>query len=93
MPANLSNRIAVYTGVFDPIHRGHLDVIRRGSHVFDKLVVGVGINPEKTPYFTVEERVELIKRIVATLDNVQVMPFTGLAVHFVKQVGARVCVA
>jgi pantetheine-phosphate adenylyltransferase len=90
MPGILSNRIAVYTGVFDPIHRGHLDVIRRGSHVFDKLVVGVGINPEKTPYFTVEERVDLIKKVVAHLDNVQVMPFTGLAVHFVKHMGARV---
>ena len=57
MPATPSNRKAVYTGVFDPIHRGHLDVIRRGSHVFDKLVVGVGINPEKTPFFSIEERV------------------------------------
>jgi pantetheine-phosphate adenylyltransferase len=90
MPGILSNRIAVYTGVFDPIHRGHLDVIRRGSHVFDKLVVGVGINPEKTPYFTVEERVDLIKKVVAHLDNVQVMLFTGLAVHFVKHMGARI---
>ena len=90
MPSTLSNRLAVYTGVFDPIHRGHLDVIRRGSHVFDKLFVGVGINPEKTPYFTVEERVELIKKIVAQFENVVVMPFSGLAVHFVRQLGARV---
>src|SRR5947209_1168401 len=90
MPATPSNRKAVYTGVFDPIHRGHLDVIRRGSHVFDKLVVGVGINPEKTPFFSIEERVKLIREIVADLDNVEVLPFTGLAVHFVRQMGARV---
>jgi pantetheine-phosphate adenylyltransferase len=90
MSTATSNRIAVYTGVFDPIHRGHLDVIRRGSRVFDKLVVGVGINPEKTPYFALEERVELIRKVVSELDNVVVTPFTGLAVHFVKEVGARV---
>ncbi len=90
MPSALSNRVAVYTGVFDPIHRGHVDVIRRGSQVFDKLVVGVGINPEKTPYFSIDERVELITEIVASLDNVTVLPFTGLAVHFVRKVGARV---
>ena len=90
MPSVLSDRVAVYTGVFDPIHRGHVDVIRRGSHVFDKLVVGVGINPEKTPYFSIDERVELITKIVANLENVTVLPFTGLAVHFVRKVGARV---
>ncbi len=90
MPAILSNRIAVYTGVFDPIHRGHLDVIRRGSHVFDRLVVGVGNNPEKTPYFSIDERVDLIKKVVGHFDNVVVTPFTGLAVHFVRQAGARV---
>jgi pantetheine-phosphate adenylyltransferase len=90
MAANSSHRIAVYTGVFDPIHRGHLDVICRGSRIFDKLVVGVGNNPEKTPFFTLEERVQLAKEVVASLDNVDVLPFTGLAVHFVRQKAARV---
>src|SRR5580704_11079905 len=90
MPFNPNHRVAVYTGVFDPIHRGHLDVIRRGSNLFDKLVVAIGNNPEKTPFFTLEERVELTKQVVATWDNVEVLPFTGLAVHFVSQLGARV---
>ncbi len=90
MPFNPSHRIAVYTGVFDPIHRGHMDVIRRGSHLFDKLVVAIGNNPEKTPFFTLEERVELTKQVVAKWENVNVLPFTGLAVHFVSQMGARV---
>src|SRR5579884_3178816 len=81
---------AVYTGVFDPIHFGHVDVIRRGSRLFGRLVVGVGINPDKASFFSLEERVEMVRQAVAPLSNVEVMPFTGLAVRFVRQVGARV---
>jgi pantetheine-phosphate adenylyltransferase len=80
----------VYTGVFDPIHLGHLDVIQRGSRLFDRLVVGVGINPDKTPFFSVEERVEQLQRVVKPYRNVEVYPFKGLAVNFVREVGARV---
>lgn len=83
-------RIAVYTGVFDPVHYGHLDMIDRGSRLFDRLVVGVGINPEKAPFFSPEERVEHLKRAVKRYANVEVRPFAGLAVHFVREVGARV---
>ena len=81
---------AVYTGVFDPVHLGHLDVIRRGCDIFQRLVVGVGINPEKMPLFTPEERVELLQRVVAPFPNVEVRPFDGLAVRFVREVGARI---
>ena len=81
---------AVYTGVFDPIHLGHLDIIRRGSRIFDRLVVGVGINPEKAPFFSVEERVDLVQRVVTTYGNVEVKPFPGLAVRFVREVGAHI---
>jgi pantetheine-phosphate adenylyltransferase len=90
MSASLIHRIAVYTGVFDPAHLGHLDVIRRGSGLFDRLVVGVGNNPEKASFFPLEQRVELVGRIVAPFPNVEVRPFTGLAVRFVRQVGARI---
>jgi pantetheine-phosphate adenylyltransferase len=90
MSASLVHRIAVYTGVFDPVHLGHLDIIRRGSRLFDRLVVGVGINPEKTSFFSVEERVALVGRVVSPFANVEVQPFTGLAVRFVRQVGARI---
>jgi pantetheine-phosphate adenylyltransferase len=83
-------RIAVYTGVFDPVHFGHLDVIRRGSRLFDKLIVGVGINPDKTTFFTMEERVDLVRKVVAGIANVEVRPFTGLAVQFVREAGAHV---
>jgi len=90
MAASAEHRVAVYTGVFDPVHFGHLDVIRRGSKIFDRLVVGVGINPDKASVFTLEERVELVKRVAADLSNVEVFPFEGLAVRFVRGVGARV---
>jgi pantetheine-phosphate adenylyltransferase len=85
-----AERIAVYTGVFDPVHLGHLDVIQRGSRLVDRLVVGVGENPEKAPFFTLDERVELVRKVVKACANVEVRPFSGLAVHFVRSVGARV---
>jgi pantetheine-phosphate adenylyltransferase len=88
-PGN-DHALAVYTGVFDPVHLGHLDVIRRGRRLVDKLIVGVGENPEKTPFFTSEERVQLLKEVTAPHANVEVLPFTGLAVRFVRTVGARI---
>src|SRR5262249_16485967 len=69
---------------------GHLDVIRRGSHIFDHLVVGVGTNPDKEPLFPPEERVHLVQQVVADLPNVEVRSFSGLAVGFVREVGAGV---
>jgi pantetheine-phosphate adenylyltransferase len=84
------HKLAVYTGVFDPVHLGHLDIINRGSQIFDRLIVGVGTNPEKAPFFTTEERVGLLQRVVASMPNVEVHPFHGLAVRFVREVGARV---
>lgn len=86
----MSNRHAVYTGVFDPIHLGHRDIIERGAKLFDRLTVGVGNNPDKSPFFSLEERVALVQRVVAPHANVEVHPFTGLAVRFVREVGARV---
>jgi pantetheine-phosphate adenylyltransferase len=90
MTTSLSSRTAVYTGTFDPVHLGHLDVIRRGSEMFDRLVVGVGNNPEKVSFFTLDERVELVRKVVAPFPNVSAEPFTGLAVTFVRGVGARI---
>jgi pantetheine-phosphate adenylyltransferase len=88
MPNDL--RLAVYTGVFDPVHFGHMDVVRRGSRLVDRLVVGVGENPEKSPLFSQEERVDLLRSVVGNLRNVEVVPFEGLAVHFVRSLGARI---
>ena len=87
MPSN--HRVAVYTGVFDPVHLGHLDVIRRGANLMDRLIVGVGDNPEKSSFFTVAERVDLLQKVVQPFANVEVKPFAGLAVQFVREMGAR----
>src|SRR5262245_7953604 len=88
----LSPRVAVYTGSFDPVHLGHLDIIQRGSRLFDRLIVGVGINPDKDTLFSIDERVELLRRVVTPHRNVEVQPFTGLAVRFVRDAGARIMV-
>ena len=85
----LDARAAVYTGTFDPVHLGHLDVIRRGARLYDRLIVGVGVNPEKEPLFTPEERVELLRRVTAPFGNVEVMAFHGLTVQFVREMKAR----
>jgi pantetheine-phosphate adenylyltransferase len=86
----LDARAAVYTGTFDPVHLGHLDVIRRGARLYDRLIVGVGVNPEKEPLFTPEERVDLLQRVTAPFGNVEVQAFHGLTVQFVREVKARV---
>lgn len=83
-------RVAVYTGSFDPITLGHVNVIQRSARLVDRLIVGIGVNIEKQSLFTPDERVELVKRVTHTIDNVEVRAFSGLAVTFVKQCGARV---
>ncbi|MCE9605965.1 MAG: pantetheine-phosphate adenylyltransferase [Planctomycetia bacterium] len=85
-------RTAVYTGSFDPITLGHLNVIERAADLVDKLFVGVGINTGKAPLFTIDERVDLVKKAVKHLANVEVRKFDGLAVTFVRDCGARVMV-
>lgn len=90
--SNLSPRVAVYTGTFDPVHLGHLDIVERGSRLFDRLIVGVGINPDKQTLFTIEERVELIRQVTAKWPNVEVRSFDGLAVRFVRDRGARIMI-
>ena len=79
-------RIGVYPGSFDPLTNGHLDVIRRASKLFDKLIVGVLVNDsKKNPLFTMEERVTLIKKATVGIPNVEVGSFKGLLVDFVKE--------
>ena len=87
---NSDSRIAVYTGSFDPITLGHLNVIQRSSRLVDRLIVGIGINIEKQSLFTPEERVELVRQATRDLNNVDVQAFEGLAVSFVRRSGARV---
>jgi len=83
-------QVAVYTGSFDPITLGHLDVIERASRIFNHIVVGVGINPDKQPLFDQEERVKLVETAVDRLNNVTVRRFHGLSVTFVREQKAQI---
>ena len=93
MPSQQSSpRIAVYPGSFDPITLGHLNVMERASKLFDRLIVGVGVNVEKQTYFTADQRHEFINDATAHLKNVEIRNFSGLAVAFVKECGAKIMV-
>lgn len=83
---------AVYPGSFDPVTKGHLDIIKRAARMFDKLIVGVLINSAKTPLFTIEERVELLRECCKDIPNVEVQSFEGLTVNFAKANHATVMV-
>ena len=83
-------RIAIYPGSFDPVTLGHEDIVRRGAELFDELTVAIGINPEKEPLFTHEERLELLREVFADLPNVKVTSFHGLTVDYARSVGATV---
>ena len=86
-------KIGVYPGSFDPLTNGHLDIIKRASKLFDKLIVGVLVNDsKKNPLFTMEERVKLIQKCIGDLPNVEVGSFDGLLVDFVKKNGAHAIV-
>ena len=85
-------RLAVYSGSFDPITLGHLNVIRRGCRLVDRLIVGVGVNIEKQPLFTADERMDMIRSVTSDCPNVEVRTFTGLAVQFARDCGARVMI-
>lgn len=76
---------ALYTGSFDPMTNGHLDIIERASKMFDELVVGVIVNPNKKPLFTKEERVKMIEDVTAHLENVRVDSFQGLLADYVNE--------
>jgi pantetheine-phosphate adenylyltransferase len=83
---------AVYPGTFDPVTNGHVDLIRRSAALFDEVVVAILSNTDKTPMFTVEERVEMLESVVKDLSRVSVTTFGGLLVDFAHQVGASVIV-
>jgi pantetheine-phosphate adenylyltransferase len=82
-------KIAVYPGTFDPITLGHLDIIRRGAHLVDKLVIGVTTNPSKEPMFSTAERLKMVRREVAGMPgNIDVVEFDSLLMEFAEQQGA-----
>ena len=83
-------KIAIYPGSFDPITKGHLDVLHTGTEIFDKVIIAVAKNSEKKGFLTVDERVELIKKSVENLENVEVDSFEGLTIEYAKQKGAQI---
>ena len=83
---------AIYPGSFDPVTYGHLDVIRRAASIFDELTVSVLNNKVKTPLFSVEERVKMLREATKELKNVKVVEFEGLLVDFAKAIDAKVVI-
>ena len=77
--------IAVYTGSFDPITLGHLNVIERCSRLVGRLMIGIGVNIDKEALFSIDERIELVRQTTANLNNIEIRAFDGLAVDFVSQ--------
>lgn len=83
-------RHAVYPGTFDPITNGHHDLVRRAASIFSRVVVAIAANPNKTPLFSVEKRVELARAVLADVPQVEVMGYSGLTVDFAREQGLSV---
>ncbi len=90
----MADRIGVYPGTFDPITLGHLDIIRRATHLVDRLVVGVTTNPSKQPLFTVAERLDMVRRETAAINNgkIEVVEFDSLLMDFAQAQNASMIV-
>ena len=85
-------KIAIYPGSFDPITKGHLDILDRAASIFDKVIIAVAKNSEKHGFLTVDERVKLIKESVKHIQNVEVDAFEGLTIEYAKKCGAEVLI-
>jgi pantetheine-phosphate adenylyltransferase len=81
-------RVAIYAASFDPITNGHLDLIERGSRLFDELIVAVAVNVEKKGFFSIEERIEMIRECVSKYSNVRIDTISGLLVDYAREAGA-----
>lgn len=86
--AERKQRLAIFPGTFDPMTNGHLDIIRRGAAMFDRLIVAVGDNPSKSAMLSQEIRAEIIRKVTAGMSNVSVEMYTGLTVDYAKKAGA-----
>ncbi len=81
-------KIAIYPGTFDPVTNGHIDIVLRAKDIFEKVYVSIGINPAKTPLFTVEERKELLLQSLEGVDGVEISSYSGLLVGHAREKGA-----
>jgi pantetheine-phosphate adenylyltransferase len=86
----MPHHLAVYPGTFDPVSNGHLDLIRRGAQLFERLVVACAVNISKQPLFSAEERVEMLRLVTSDIPNVKVESFTGMVVDYVRGLGGKV---
>ena len=84
------NTIAVYPGTFDPITNGHSDLVYRAAKMFDTVILAIAHNPEKSPLFSLDQRIELAKSVLTVSDNVQITGFSGLLIEFARQCNANV---
>ena len=87
-----AEQIAIYPGSFDPLHNGHVDIIQRGSRLFDRIVVAILLNIEKSPLFSVAERVDIVREVFREYPNVEVDTFDGLLVEYARRKRAGVIV-
>ncbi len=85
-------RHAMYPGTFDPITNGHQDLVRRAAGIFDRVIVAIAANPNKAPLFSLDQRVDLARRVLADLPNVEIMGYSGLTVEFARKHGLSVVV-
>lgn len=85
-------RTAIYPGTFDPITNGHHDLVRRAASIFERVVVAIAANPNKAPMFSLDQRVDMARRVLADLPHVEVMGYNGLTVEFARQNGLSVIV-
>ena len=90
--APCAERIAVYPGSFDPLTNGHVDIIMRGSRIFDRIIVAILVNPEKTPLFTIDERLDMARDVFRDEPHVEIEAFGGLLVDYAQRRGAHVIV-
>ncbi len=87
----MAERVGVYPGTFDPVTLGHIDIIRRGAHLVDRLVIGVTTNPSKEPMFTISERLKMMRREVADIEgDISVVEFDSLLMNFAEREGASI---
>lgn len=88
----LDHRVAIYPGTFDPITRGHEDLVRRAASLFDRLILSIAESPSKQPRFSLEERVAMAREVLANVPNVEIVGFNTLLMEFVHEMGAKVIV-
>ena len=88
----MNSKIAIYPGTFDPVTHGHTDICNRALKMFDRLVVGVADNPQKQPFFSLDERIDMLRRVFDDEERVSVKPFSGLLIDFARECNSEVII-